>query len=108
MTDDHQTPSESRDRSDLASRVDELDCRLTEVEAAVQALRGYVGGRRAAVANVGRRADAALAAVDRLERDRQGAESDRDRQGAESKQDQPDTDARGSQDDRDPTDGVEQ
>jgi hypothetical protein len=49
----------------------ELERRLTDLEAAVEALRGYVGGRRAAVTSVGRRADAALAAVDRLERERE-------------------------------------
>ncbi len=78
MTDDHQTPS--RDQSDVAARLDELDGRLTDLEAAVQALRGYVGGRRRAVASVGRRADAALAAVDRIERDRQERTTEHDRQ----------------------------
>ena len=78
MTDDHQTPS--CDQSDIVARLDELDGRLTDLEAAVQALRGYVGGRRGAVASVGRRADAALAAVDRIERDRQERTTKHDRQ----------------------------
>lgn len=69
MTEDSHTASESCERPDT-TRLAELERRLTDLEAAVQALRGYVGGRRAEVTSVGRRADAALAAVDRLERER--------------------------------------
>ena len=60
----------------LAARVDELestvgrlDDRVTELEAATRALRGYVGGVRAVNESVERRADAALAAVESLEAD---------------------------------------
>lgn len=45
----------------------DLDARLDEVEAATQALRGYVGAVRSVNREVERRADAALAAVERLE-----------------------------------------
>ncbi|WP_224332494.1 DUF7310 family coiled-coil domain-containing protein [Haloprofundus halobius] len=54
--------------------VSDLDDRLSELDAAVQALRGYVGGVRAVNRDVKRRADAALAAVESLERRR--AETD--------------------------------
>lgn len=50
-------------------RLDALERRVRELEAATRALRGYVGDRRAVAASVERRADAALAAVDRLEDD---------------------------------------
>jgi len=69
VTEDHHTTPESCDRPDGAARLEELERRLVDLEAAVQALRGYVGGRRTEVTSVGRRADAALAAVDRLDRE---------------------------------------
>lgn len=50
----------------LESRVEVLDDRVAELEAATQALRGYVGGVRAVNRDVERRADAALAAVEAL------------------------------------------
>jgi hypothetical protein len=50
----------------LAERVDGLERRVDDLEAAVQAVRGYVGAVRAVNRDVERRADAALAAVDRL------------------------------------------
>ena len=64
------------DAAALAARVDQLestvgrlDDRVTELEAATRALRGYVGGVRAVNQSVERRADAALAAVESLEAD---------------------------------------
>lgn len=62
------------DAAALASRVEELEDRLDdlaertdELDAATQALRGYVGNVRSVNRDVERRADAALAQVDRLE-----------------------------------------
>jgi chromosome segregation ATPase len=51
----------------LEQRVDDIDERTAELEAATQALRGYVGNVRAVNDEVEQRADAALAATDRLE-----------------------------------------
>lgn len=51
----------------LEDRVDDLESRTAELEAATQALRGYVGNVRAVNEDVESRANAALAAVDRLE-----------------------------------------
>ncbi|MFB6080906.1 MAG: hypothetical protein ABEJ81_07910 [Haloferacaceae archaeon] len=53
--------------SELETRADELDDRLGDVESGLQALRGYVGGVDAVDESVERRADAALARVERLE-----------------------------------------
>jgi hypothetical protein len=52
---------------DVEATVEELDDRLAELEAAVQALRGFAGGVRAIDDAVERRANAAIARVDRLE-----------------------------------------
>lgn len=59
---------------DLARRVEALEeeleaaeDRISELEAATQALRGYVGSIRSVNEDVEQRADAAIAAVDRLE-----------------------------------------
>ncbi|MFC7019968.1 MULTISPECIES: DUF7310 family coiled-coil domain-containing protein [Haloarcula] len=52
----------------LEDRVADIDDRTTELEAATQALRGYVGNVRSVNEDVEQRADAALAATDRLER----------------------------------------
>jgi hypothetical protein len=54
---------------DLEATVEEMDDRLAELEAAVQALRGFAGGIRAIDDAVERRANAAIARVDRLEAD---------------------------------------
>jgi len=51
----------------VEQRVDDIDERTGELEAATQALRGYVGNIRAVNEDVEQRADAALAATDRLE-----------------------------------------
>ncbi|KTG09718.1 hypothetical protein AUR64_08740 [Haloprofundus marisrubri] len=53
----------------------EFDERLSELEAAVQALRGYVGGVRAVNRDVERRADAAIAAVESMERERSSSDA---------------------------------
>ncbi|WP_277540387.1 DUF7310 family coiled-coil domain-containing protein [Haloarcula laminariae] len=52
----------------LEDRVDELNDRADELDAATQALRGYVGNVRSVNERVEGRADAALAATERLER----------------------------------------
>ncbi|MDS0220685.1 hypothetical protein NDI54_04880 [Haloarcula sp. S1AR25-5A] len=51
----------------IEQRVENIDERTTELEAATQALRGYVGNIRSVNEDVEQRADAALAATDRLE-----------------------------------------
>jgi len=52
---------------ELAARLDEAEDRIAELEASTQALRGYVGNVRSVNEDVEQRADAALAAVERLE-----------------------------------------
>ncbi len=52
---------------DVEERLDDLDDRVAELEAATQALRGYVGNVRHVNRAVEERADAALARVERLE-----------------------------------------
>ena len=71
---DHTFPAVD-DLAELTSRVEaleqqvtELDERTAELEAATQALRGYVGNVRSVNERVERRADTALSATERLER----------------------------------------
>ena len=54
----------------LESELEDVRDRIADLEAATQALRGYVGNVRSVNEDVERRADAALAAVERLERER--------------------------------------
>ncbi|MFB6256765.1 MAG: hypothetical protein ABEH58_08605 [Haloplanus sp.] len=61
---------------DLEATASELDGRLAELDAAVQALRGFAGGVRAVDEAVERRADAAVARVDRLEADLQAVRAE--------------------------------
>lgn len=70
------------DRAATAERVDDLEARLDDVtdqvgelDAATQALRGYVGNVRAVNREVERRADAALSKVESLEAQQGGRES---------------------------------
>jgi uncharacterized coiled-coil protein SlyX len=66
---------------ELQARLDDLESRLTNLAASVQAVRGYVGNVRTVNRDVERRADAALAKVEELERhrpDRGRRESDGD------------------------------
>lgn len=51
----------------LESRVDEIDDRVSELEAATQALRGYVGNIRSVNTDVEQRAETAIAKVESLE-----------------------------------------
>jgi len=60
--------AESAERLDeLAATVETIDDRVAELEASVQALRGFVGGVDAVDEAVERRANAAIARVERLE-----------------------------------------
>lgn len=52
---------------ELEAAVDDVDDRVAELDAAVQALRGFAGGVQAVDEAVERRADTAVARVDRLE-----------------------------------------
>jgi hypothetical protein len=52
---------------DIEAAVEELDDRMAELDAAVQALRGFAGGVRAVDEEIERRANAAISRVDRLE-----------------------------------------
>lgn len=49
------------------NRIDDLEERIAELDAATQAVRGYVGNVRSVNEAVEERADAALAAIDRIE-----------------------------------------
>jgi chromosome segregation ATPase len=51
----------------VEGRLDNIDERTAELEAATQALRGYMGNVRTVNEDIEQRADAALAATDRLE-----------------------------------------
>jgi len=53
--------------SALESQLGDAEDRIAELEAVTQALRGYVGNVRSVNEDVEQRADAALAAVERLE-----------------------------------------
>ncbi|WP_460561446.1 DUF7310 family coiled-coil domain-containing protein [Halorubrum pallidum] len=53
------------ERREIGSRLSDLETRVEELEAATQALRGYVGAVRAVNAEVERRADLALARTSR-------------------------------------------
>lgn len=55
------------DREALETRLESLESRVDELDAAVQAIRGFLGGVSAVNEAVERRADAAVAAVERLE-----------------------------------------
>lgn len=64
------TAAEATDRlATAAKRLDDVEDRLADLESATQALRGYVGAIRAVNERVERRADRALAAVERFERE---------------------------------------
>lgn len=59
---------DGRTLGELQERVDELESQVTDLAASVQAVRGYVGNVRSVNRDVERRADAALATVEELER----------------------------------------
>lgn len=66
----------SADAESLEHRLDELEGRVDELDAALQAVRGFLGGIDAVNEAVESRADAAIAAVDRLERRLEGADGE--------------------------------
>ncbi len=55
--------------SEISTSVDDIESRLDELDAAVQAIRGYVGTIRSVNADVERRADAALAKAETRQRE---------------------------------------
>lgn len=74
LTDGDHDVDALREAGALSDRIETLENeladaeeRITELEAATQALRGYVGNIRSVNEDVEQRADAALAAIDRLE-----------------------------------------
>jgi len=74
LTDDAEDLEPLADAATLATRVEEIEGRVDEIEdrlddldAATQALRGYVGNVRSVNRDVERRADAALAKAEQLE-----------------------------------------
>jgi uncharacterized protein YoxC len=74
LTDDDSGLTDLRDAAELtreiealAGRIDDVEDRLDELDAATQALRGYVGNVRSVNESVERRADAALAKAESVE-----------------------------------------
>jgi hypothetical protein len=68
VTDEDSTPH----RADVSSRLDEIEARLRDLEAATQALRGYVGEVRERDDRAERQADGPLADVNQVRpRDRE-------------------------------------
>jgi len=74
LTDDGTDPADLRDLAELAAtvedlqaRVDELEETVAELDAGLQAVRGYAGNVRAVNREVERRASAALAKAETLE-----------------------------------------
>lgn len=74
LTDGDHAVADLQETGELVDRVESLETeldalqeRVTDLEAATQALRGYVGNVRSVNRDVEQRADAAIAAVDRLE-----------------------------------------
>jgi len=63
------------ERERLESRIDDLEERVAELEAATQAVRGYVGSVRAVNREVERRADLALARATTANREAGGADA---------------------------------
>lgn len=62
------TAERDRRLEDLTERVEAVEARLDELDAATQALRGYVGSVRAVNEEIEQRADLALAIAERTER----------------------------------------
>jgi len=87
----------ARRLDEVENRLHDIEERLDELDAATQAVRGYVGNVRSVNEDVAQRADAALAAVDRLEDrldadeqpHRRATESGRDRSGTAERTRQP-------------------
>jgi hypothetical protein len=71
---DGATPAQPTD--DVADRLDALEDDVADLEAAVQALRGYVGSVKHVNDEVERRADAAMAKAEAVERQLEGRRTD--------------------------------
>lgn len=67
-TSDHGPASTPAVPEELTAQLDALEARVAELDAALQAVRGYLGGVDAVNEGVEARANAAVAAVERLER----------------------------------------
>ena len=77
------TVQESSPNPDIQARLETLETRVDELDASVQAVRGFLGGVDAVNESVESRADAAIAAVERLERRLEDEESGVDSRSAE-------------------------
>ena len=78
LTEITEAAEHARELDELRDRIDDLESEVTDLAASVQAVRGYVGNVRTVNQDVERRADAALAKVEELERrgtDREGRHS---------------------------------
>lgn len=96
LTDGHDDPAALRQDAAVAARVDELEAttvdlerRVADLDAAVQALRGYVGNVRSVNRAVERRAEAALAVADDTSPEGRADRNDRTR-GADAPDDNDD------------------
>ena len=78
LTDLRDAAELTREVERLAARLDAAEQRLDELDAATQALRGYVGNVRTVNQSVERRADAALAKAESLEAALDGDRADGD------------------------------
>lgn len=74
LTESETAVSDLDDRAELTARLDDLEAevadlaeRVDELDAGLQAVRGYVGNVRQVDEDIERRADAAIATVERLE-----------------------------------------
>jgi chromosome segregation ATPase len=76
LTDLRDAAELTRDIERLAARLDDAEECLDELDAATQALRGYVGNVRAVNESVERRADAALAKAESVEAELEEVEPD--------------------------------
>lgn len=60
-------PADAAPETDLEARIETLEAEIADLEAGLQAVRGYVGSVERVNESVERRANAAIAAVERLE-----------------------------------------
>jgi hypothetical protein len=89
LTDLRDAAELTREVERLAARLDAVEERCDELDAASQALRGYVGNVRAVNQSVERRADAALAKAESLEARLDGDGGDGDEAHPEEKRPRP-------------------
>ncbi|MEF8858764.1 MAG: hypothetical protein V5A38_07530 [Halolamina sp.] len=84
------TDPPSPERESLEHRHETLENRVDELDAALQAVRGFLGGIDAVNEAVESRADAAIAAVDRLERQLDEISEERDQRELHNRRGRPD------------------